>query len=341
MAITSSGRRASRVVLALLLALVAALLSGCLRYTQSLTIAADDTVSGIIIIGARKQGSSGDAWMPTPQPGQELPAPTSTTSRIVVAPFDHDQESGYKITFRGATFDEVSQFAPLGEKGGRLELSRDGNDILVSMTIDLTYAVPADQIDYFKQNAKATVQLIVPGTVVSTDGQVDGQKISWDLEPLELNTLHARVESQPGTQATETSRSIDPVRAGIIGAILLGLLLLGWFLGRDRLRMLLAPGGSAGRAPSWAGQRGRIDEGRPAKSVASSRETPPLPIPRADAAPDPFGETPPARTTPAPPRTTPAPVVSRVPERVGGPRAGHPIPGGGWPPPRPRWKEER
>lgn len=313
--------RASRAVLGILFVLIPALLSGCLRYTESVTIAPDDTVSGIIIIGARKQGSSGDAPMPSPQPGQQLPAPTSTTSRIVVAPFEHDQESGYKVTFRGATFEEVSQFAPLGEKGGALQLTREGNDILVSMTIDLTYAVPSDQIGYYQDNAKATVQLTVPGTIISSDGQVDGQTVSWELQPLELNTLEARIESAPGAQTVETSRSIDPVRAAIIAAILIGLLLIGWFLARQRLRPLLssgspgpiaAPVGAPPATPSRPARTGAID------------------------APDPFGEHASTRS-----RTQPEPTASRVPERTRAPSPVQSVAGGGWPPPQPRWREER
>lgn len=337
---TQPRRRPSRVVLGVLLMLVVGLLTGCLRYTESLTIATDDTVSGIIIIGARKQGSSGDAPMPTPEPGQQLPEPTSDSPNIVVVPFDHEQESGYKITFRDATFEEVSQFAPLGDKGGALELTRDGEEILISMTIDLTYAVPADQIEYHQDNAKATVQLTVPGTVTSSDGQVDGQQITWELEPLALNTLEARVESAHGDRTTETSRSIDPTRAAIIAAILVGLLLAGWLLGRGRLRTLLA----SDDAPGERHRPVRLTDSPPARPPRAERgPTPSAATTRHPASgvldlPDPFGES--APPPPPPPRTPPDRPASRVPESSSAPSPAEPNAKGGWPPPRPRWKEE-
>lgn len=338
-------RRPTRLAATLILVLTAVLLSGCLRYTESLTVKEDDTVSGIIVIAARKSGSSGSVPMPTPAPGQELPRPESGSSRIVVSSFDHDQESGYKVTFRGATFEEVSAFEPLGEKDGALKISRDGDLLKISMTINLTYAAKTEEIDYFKEQAKATVSLTVPGEIVSTDGEVAGQTITWDLQPLELNTLEATVESPKGTAAVESTRSIDLTRAAIIAAILLGLLGLGWLLGRNRIRAALASGPAPPKARRDTDSRD-TDRAEPGYAPVTGAIRP-APHTGSLTAPDPFGGAEhssgvaePAAPSPPVPAAT-APTASRVRETAREKSDGVTIAGGGWPPPRPRWKEHR
>lgn len=307
----------------LVVVLAVALLSGCLRYTESLRLDEDDTVSGIIVIGARKPGASGDAPMPSPPPGQSLPKPSSDSPRIVVAPFEHDQETGYKVTFRHATFQEVSAFSPFGEKGGALRLSRDGDIITVSMTIDLTYAAKTEDIAYLKENAKAEVSLEVPGEIVSTDGQVDGDTITWALEPLALNTLEAVIDSPRGEPGNGgLSRSVDPLRAVLLGGLLTALAGAGWLLARRRLHHLRST------SPLRTGPRDEaVDQSR--KDTHREAHSPQRAAPR-----DPFVE---GALEPSP--VDDYSVASLTSGRYDD---GSPVRlRGGWPPPEPLWKEQR
>lgn len=328
-------RRTPRAAVLMLLALCLALLSGCLRYTEALSIGKDDTVSGIVVIAARKPGADGSSARPAVPVGQTLPQPVSSSPSIQVSTFDHEYESGYKVTFRYATFDEVAAFAPLGEKGGALKISRSGDELSISMTIDLTYAAKAEDIEYFKKTAKATVSLTVPGEVLSSNGEVSGQTITWTLAPLELNTIEATVRSEKGVAASSAERSIDPGRAALLVAIMLALLAGGWLLLRSRLRT--SPPQTVTSRPAAPA---------PSRPVSDSS-------PRAAPAPDhpaPAHEAP-ARAAPArevPPRDAPGRGVrpaARIPDPFGedvglAPQpSATPLtrPGGGWPPPRPRW----
>ncbi|GAB3299172.1 hypothetical protein EK0264_17660 [Epidermidibacterium keratini] len=178
-------------------------LSGCLRYTADLELATDDTVTGTLVI-AKKPPTDADGQPSSgPAASLEVPKPESTSERIVVEPYSHRGQQGYKITFDKASFADMGAFTPGGSRGGTLAFYRDGDQVKINMTIDLTYAdnVVNEQIT---STFEGTVALEVPGDVVETNGQVSGSVITWTLEPLALNSISATVDYQQGT-ATEAA----------------------------------------------------------------------------------------------------------------------------------------
>ncbi|WP_166741668.1 LppM family (lipo)protein [Cumulibacter soli] len=269
-------------------AVVMVTLSGCLRYTEALTIHRDDAVSGIIIIAARAPDPVSASQAPAIPADAALQPPQSASEDIVVASFTHAHEAGYKVTFTHASFDDVAAFAPLGEHGGELVLSRDGDMLEVSMSVDLSYdGLDTQGAEYISKTAELTVSLTVPGSVIDTNGVESGGTLTWDLTPFEVNTLTASVHSPCADGATQGgTRSIDPYWAAVFGGGAVLVAVAGWLLAR-RIR-------SAG-------------------TVTPSSEI------RADGArPDPVAN--------------PGVRASRV-------RPEHQSNLGGWPPPRPLWKE--
>ena len=289
----------------ILMLMAISLLSGCFRYTQSLTIHPDDTVSGIIVMTARAPDAASASQSPTPPAGAVLPEPDSDSPNIVVAAFEHEEESGYKVTFNRASFEEVAAFAPLSSDGGALLITRYGAELQIMMTVDLTYDLPDEGRDYISTHAETTVSLHVPGRVADTNGEVAGDTITWTLEPFAVNTITATVRSPAGARvAPDGTRSVDPVRAGLLGGTAVLVLALGWLMLRRNPRLVPASGG--------AHRAGR----RKPRAVASVAHQPTASSDK----PDPvvrWGEP-----------------ASRV-------RPVHQIDGGGWPPPRPPWKEHR
>lgn len=223
--------RSSRPFLLALAALLP-LLTGCLRYTQALTIHADDTVSGVIVLAAQ-QPDAGAAAPATPS-GAALPRPQSASENIVVARFLNGPESGYKVTLTRASFAEVAAFAPLGEDGGALLVTRYGRELQIMMTLDLTYPLSGAGQQYIAAHADATVSLKVPGEVSATNGDAGDGVITWTLQPFVVNTVWATVSSPVATAAAPTgTRSVDPLRAALLAAgVLVAAGLLRWSLRR-------------------------------------------------------------------------------------------------------------
>ncbi|MFV0534925.1 MAG: LppM family (lipo)protein [Cumulibacter sp.] len=263
-------------------------LSGCLRYTEALTIHRDDTVSGIIIIAARAPDPVSASQAPAIPTDAALQPPQSASEDIVVSSFTHAHEAGYKVTFTHANFADVAAFAPLGEDGGELVLSRDGDMVAVSMSVDLNYdGLDAQGTEYIAKTAELTVSLSVPGSVIDTNGVESGGTITWDLTPFEVNTLTASVHS-PRTDASAQggTRSIDPYWAAVFGGGAVLVAVVGWLL---------------------------VRRARSAETVTSLSEI------RADGA-----------------RADPVASSGARASRV---RPEHQTNLGGWPPPRPQWKE--
>jgi hypothetical protein len=330
----SRAHRTPRDVLVLLIVLVP-VLAGCLRYTESLTIHQDDTVSGVIVIAAREPDQASASQAPAVPVGAALPEPKSDSERILVAPFAHEQESGYKVTFTRAGFQEVAAFAALGSGGGALLITRYGDRLEILMTVDLTYTLSAQEQAYIAEHADLTVSLEVPGEVVDTNGDISGDRITWKLKPFTVNTVSATVRSPAdASPVREATHSVDPMRAALLGAGALVVLALGWFLLRRFTR------------PAASGQASGAPTGRstPAHDTATSRrrrEQPPAPRQHPVAARRPIrGPVVGAAPAPADPFGEPDPVISSV-EATSRVRPVHEIDGGGWPPPRPLWREHR
>lgn len=327
MSSTSRVHRLPRLVVVLIL-LAVGFLAGCLRYTQSLTIHPDDTVSGIIIIAAQPPDDAGADQAPTAPAGLVLPEPTSDSENIVVTPFEHDQESGYKVTFTRVSFAELAAFAPLGNDGGALLITRYGDQLQLMMTLDLTYTLPVQQQQYIATHAETTLAVHVPGEVSETNGEVSGDMITWQLKPFTVNTVSATIESPAHASVRpEGVRSIDPQRAAMLAGGALVVLVLGWFL----LRRYLQPSTAAGAHRASSSRRNAPAHRVLTNPDASSQPIQPAVVDRRDRravrnAPDPFGE--------------PDPVV-RSAQSTSRVRPVREIDEGGWPPPRPLWREHR
>lgn len=316
----SRARRRPGHIFLLLVAVVTAL-SGCLRYTESLTIHPDDTVSGIIVLAARQPDAGGAVPAPSPPPDLAVPQPQRASENITVAPFEHQGETGYKVTFDRAGFAEVAAFAPLNGNGGALVISRNGDELQIAMTIDLSYPAPPADRDYLTAYADLSVALTVPGEVTATNGARAGDKITWQLAPFQVNTLSATVDFPAGGPvAAEGVRSVDPLRALLLGSSIIAVLILGWFLLRRRLGRGVPPQRAAETAEplvarSTEPRTARLRDPWPAAATAAVRGEP---GPVAAAAERPIRV---------------RPVHEMRPERE--------VDGGGWPPPRPPWREHR
>lgn len=191
--------RRNRLGVLALLILVLPILAGCLRVHTSITVSADDKVSGEIIAAAKPRNDD--------DKGPQFDENVGFSQKVVVSPYTVDGYVGSKATFSDLTLAEVPQLANLSRDatGVDISLRRAGNLIILEGRVDLTSVSDPE--------ADVKFSAAFPGEVISTNGdQIDTNVVQWKLKPGAVTTMSAQ------------SRSTDPsTRSLAVAAIWLGL----------------------------------------------------------------------------------------------------------------------
>jgi hypothetical protein len=173
----------------LLLVLVAPALAGCLRVHASLTVSANDLVSGEILAAVKPRNDK-DAG---PQFDENVPF----TQKISVSPYNADGYVGSEASFSNLTFAELPQLANLSRDatGADITLRRAGNLVILEGRVDLTTVTAPD--------ADVQFSITFPGEITSTNGdRVDANTVQWKLKPGAVTTMSAQSRyTDPSTRS--------------------------------------------------------------------------------------------------------------------------------------------
>lgn len=198
-----------RRILVLGAALLAVLmLSGCLKVQVGLSLGTDDTISGTVLVtkstpkAAGASGSSQSSAPAIPVPSGSaagsasaalnLPTPSVTVGTITAEDYSEGDQSGYKYIYKKTTFADAKSYPILDKRGGAMVFTRRKDTVSFSSTLNLTYSsTPTAQDALISKNFDGTVKITFPGKVVSSNGTVDGNSVTWKLEPLKENVLTA------------------------------------------------------------------------------------------------------------------------------------------------------
>lgn len=202
-------RRLRLLALTVLLLVIAPLATGCLRVRTTLTVSADDTVSGYIMAAA-KPATDDD-------PGPQFRRDLSFGNKLAVTKYSHDGYVGSEAVFSNLSFAEVPQLADLNADAAGVDLSlrRAGDLVILEGRVDLTSLPEGDS------EVRLTVNF--PGEVTSTNGErVSGQSVNWQLKPGIVNTMAAQARyTDPSTRALNRAATwlglAALVAAGIVG----------------------------------------------------------------------------------------------------------------------------
>ena len=221
------------------------LTTGCIKLEMDMTVATDDTVSGTMVFAISKSlaemGDEESESATTPETDGLL----ANAENVKVEPFDDGEFVGSSYSFEALP---LAQFAPQVGDNSAFAMERQGNNIVISGVLDTSTEGEdleenpfADSImEGFAASTSIRVSVTLPGEIIETNGQVDGQTITWDGsfgEKLEI-------------QAVAVSPLASPVNwllVGGIGGILLGLvgLLVTWISVRKKQKADLTPSGKA------------------------------------------------------------------------------------------------
>ncbi|MPZ83450.1 MAG: DUF3153 domain-containing protein [Actinophytocola sp.] len=207
--------------LIVLLGVMAATLTGCLRVHAALAVSQDDVISGKLVIAALPVSKDDD--------GPNLTVPPELADRVSTEPYTADGYVGQKVTLSGVKF---ADFSTLVEsistmRQFRMSFRRSGGLVSLAGSIDLT-RVPPDRAD-------VQVKVAFPGQISRTNGDnIDGT-ISWAPKPGAVTEFAATAQysNAPGVSWTQW---VAIVGGGAVGVAVL-VVLLALFTHRRNLRL--------------------------------------------------------------------------------------------------------
>jgi hypothetical protein len=209
-------------------AVLAVLLSACIKLDMNLTVNSDDTVDGTIIFALNKQlielsGQSADDLL-----GDSGPIPTDAEG-VSTKPYEDDEFQGQEVTLDGVP---LAQFNEENNDEDSLRIQHQGDTYVVSGALDLSSAGTSGATgvsgfpgaDEIFKSAQMKLAITFPGPVSGSNGTIDGNTVTWIPKVGERLELHA-VASASGGSSNSTLWILLAVGAVvIIAAIVVGIM---------------------------------------------------------------------------------------------------------------------
>jgi hypothetical protein len=216
---TSDTRRATFLSLLTLALLVT--LSACFKLDMKMQLQSDNTVDGSVIIAvARDQAEllgGEDALresLQSEESGIFSDAPTQGTYE------QRDYEDADWIGTEGV-FNDV----PIDEFGagdsGDLSITREGDDFVVNGSMDLSSGNDDASTQALLDTADLQISITFPGDVGESNGEVDGNTVTWQPTPGEVLDISARGSAVSGTNWTLIAAIAALAALVVIGVVLL------------------------------------------------------------------------------------------------------------------------
>ncbi len=168
------------------------LLSGCIKAHQIMTLNEDNTVDGSLIFAVSKElvelsGQDADSVLDEMTQGDTpLPEGIDFESK----PYDDGEFVGQEFTFSGASLEDMS-----GD--GEITITREGDTFVVDGSADLSQG--ADGVDLSDPTTAqlleafdVKVSITFPGAITDSNGEVDGNTVTWVPEFGGVTSIHAK-----------------------------------------------------------------------------------------------------------------------------------------------------
>lgn len=179
------------------LAVLALLLTGCLKLDIDLKIRPDDRIDGAVVFAVDKDlvelggGSFEDLIQETPFP--------SDVEGVRVEEYDDGDFVGQRFVFDGVALEEFA--SPADPES--LRIVREGDTFRVSGTLDLAGPTGTTGPDpsVFFSSAEIRVAITFPGEVISSNGRVEGNTVIWEPkfgERLDIRAAGSAIPSGGG-----------------------------------------------------------------------------------------------------------------------------------------------
>jgi hypothetical protein len=197
--------------IALLILVLLPTLVGCVRVRASITVSADDRVSGQIIAAAKPRNAD--------DKGPQLLNNLTFANKVAVSDYSRDDYVGSQAVFSDLTFAELPQLANMNRDAAGVDISlrRAGDLVILEGRADLTSLNDSE--------ADVSLSVSFPGEVTSTNGdQVSSEIVEWKLRPGVVSTMNAQARYTDPSARSFTGAAIwlavaSFIIAGIIGTL--------------------------------------------------------------------------------------------------------------------------
>jgi hypothetical protein len=202
--------------LAGLLTALAFAISGCLDVRSTLDVRADSTVSGELLLLAKKadlekQGDVAGTFATWRDQVPDLPPGTESV-------YDQDGMYGTRLGFDDVSFEEFNQ-------GKALRLRREGDRVVFSLSLDPAGYVRPDRTlkdtAALLETMRFDIKVTLPGTVDRHNGTLSGRTVSWRLgkgtkaAELRAESVVPTPSPTPAPTTTPTSTRSAPDSAAV------------------------------------------------------------------------------------------------------------------------------
>jgi hypothetical protein len=159
------------------------LTTGCIKLEMDMNVAADDTVSGTMVFAVAKSlaalATEGSDGTPTTDNLFE------SNPFVKVEPYDDGEFTGSSYIFQGIP---LSEFKPDIGDGSEFGIQRQGDNIVVSGVLDTSSQGAELESSPFGESIMRTIaettsiriSITLPGEILETNGEVQGQTITWN-----------------------------------------------------------------------------------------------------------------------------------------------------------------
>jgi hypothetical protein len=227
----------SRKILALLGMMLVLALAGCVRFQADLSVDADNTLDGDIVVAVvsdHEPGSDDNARENADKIEAQLLPALRGANGVTAESYEQDDYLGTRFTLTDTPIDALNG----GDADGALTLVRTGDEFEFTGTLDFTpddAELDDEEVEGDPADSGITVAISFPGEVLEHNGQLDGTKVTWST------TLEGSVEMHAVASAERSGPPLGAVVAIVVGAIVAVLLIALLILVLIRRRQRVVP----------------------------------------------------------------------------------------------------
>ncbi len=219
--IAMSQRLRRSAALSLLAVATTVLLSACFKLDMQMALQSDNTVDGSIIIAvARDQAQllGGEDALRQSLQSEEGGIFSDAPAQGTFEQRDYEDADwiGTESVFSGVPIDEFG-----GGDTGDLSITRDGDEFLVEGSMDLSTDNEDTTTKSLLDSADLQISITFPGDVTDTNGQVDGNTVTWQPKAGEVLDISAR-----GSAVSGTNWALIAAIAALVALVVIGIVLL-------------------------------------------------------------------------------------------------------------------
>lgn len=197
-------------------------LSGCFKLDMELELTSDNTVDGSIIVAVDREQAElfgGEDALREALSGQGdgLLGEDPETGSVTTEEYEDDDWIGNEYEFSAVALEEFS-----GTEAGDLSITRVGDEFVVDGTIDLSQGAETDpSAGALLESAEAEISITFPGGVSSSNGDEDGNTVTWTPVPGEVTEISAVGSAEGGVPWTMIVAIIALLTLVVVGIVLL------------------------------------------------------------------------------------------------------------------------